>query len=163
MKIKLLFVFFLAAFTLSAQTAAEMDLLLETNELTTAKAARFVLGALEMLPEALAGNAAEMEAYSLAQSNGWVKSSADSSITLRELSFLMVKAFDIKGGLMYSLAKNPRYAYRELKYQKIIQGRSDPAMKVSGRRFLQILDRALVYAGISEGPDAAIQTGGGVN
>ena len=144
--VSILFLLFLSSFSLSAQTAAELDVLLETNEISTAKAARFVLGAVQLLPAKLTGSEAEKEAYKIAQSNGWIKSGAEDSISLKDLSFLVIKAFSIKGGLMYSMAKNPRYAYRELIYRKIIQGRSDPAMKVSGQRLLHIIDRAFQYA-----------------
>jgi outer membrane protein OmpA-like peptidoglycan-associated protein len=52
-------------------------------------------------------------------------------------------AFDLKGGIFYSIAKNPHYAYRELVYKEVIQGRTDPGMLVSGEEFLFILSRVL--------------------
>jgi hypothetical protein len=58
-----------------------------------------------------------------------------------------MKAFNIKGGFMYSLFPGPRYAYRELAYRKIITGRSYSTTRVSGERLLRILNRALAYAG----------------
>ncbi|MCL1928481.1 MAG: hypothetical protein FWG07_06795 [Treponema sp.] len=138
--------FFLVTLSLSAQTAAEMDALLETNAVSAGMAARFVLGSLQLLPEGFSGEAAERAAYDMAQARGWVKAAAGDSITLKETAFLVMKAFELRGGIMYSMAKNPRYAYRELVYRKIIQGKSDPAMKVSGRRLLHIIDRAHLFA-----------------
>ena len=155
----LFFLFLFSAFSLSAQTAAELDGLLETNTVTAGKAARFVLGSLQLLPEGLSGEDAEQAAYDLAQSRGWVNAAAGEPITLRETAFLVMNAFELQGGLMYSLAKNPRYAYRELVYKKIIQGRSDPAMMLSGRRLLHIIDRALLYAG--EGLDIELELSDG--
>jgi hypothetical protein len=54
-----------------------------------------------------------------------------------------MSAFGIKGGIMYSSLKNPRYAYRELVHQGIIQGRADPEMVVSGDLLLFMIGRAL--------------------
>jgi hypothetical protein len=52
-------------------------------------------------------------------------------------------AFDIKGGIMYSLTKNPSYAYRELVHQGVIQGRADPSLMVSGELLLFMVGKAL--------------------
>jgi hypothetical protein len=139
--------FFLVTLSLSAQTAAEMDALLETNAVSAGKAARFVLGSLQLLPEGLFGEAAEQAAYDMAQSRGWDIAAAGDSITLKEAAFLVLNAFELKGGVMYSITKNPRYAYRELVYRKIIQGKSDPAMNVSGIRLLHIIDRVQLFYG----------------
>jgi hypothetical protein len=54
-----------------------------------------------------------------------------------------MRSFNIKGGIMYSLIKNPHYAYLELVYKNIIQGRTEPAMNVSGERLLFFTTRAL--------------------
>jgi hypothetical protein len=58
-----------------------------------------------------------------------------------------MKAFNLKGGAMYSIFKNPRYAYREMVYKKLIQGQAESTMKVSGARLLQIISSTLKYAG----------------
>jgi hypothetical protein len=44
---------------------------------------------------------------------------------------------------MYTLFGGAHYSYRELVYKDIIQGRSDPAMKVSGEKMLFIVNRLL--------------------
>ena len=149
MKRSLLIVFCLLLFgvPLSAQTAAELDALLTAQTVTVSGAARFVLGAAELLPAGNAGTTAETAAYELALSKGWVRAGAADEITLRDTAFLIMNAFELKGGVMYKLLKNPRYAYRELIYRRLIQGRADPAMKVSGERLLQIIGRTLSYAG----------------
>jgi len=129
-----------------AQTAAEMDNLLASGTVSAAQAARFVLGAADLLPQGLSEADAENAAYDTAFSNGWVKAAPGESITYKETAFLIMKAFNIKGGVMYSIFKNPRYAYREMVYRKLIQGRTEGAMPVTGARFLLVLDRVLRYA-----------------
>ena len=128
-----------------AQTAAEMDALLEAETVIAAVLARFVFGAADLLPPELSGPEAEKAAYDMAVSNGWVKTSGDESSTLKNTAFLVMQAFDLKGGVLYSLFGNPRYAYREMIYQKIITGHADQNMMVTGQGFLQILDRVISY------------------
>ena len=151
--------FFLCAFSLSAQTAAELDVLLETQALSLAGGARIILEAANVLPQGLYGAGAENAAYEMAQSRGWTKKTPDAPLTLKDTAFLIMKAFDFRGGFMYSLFRNPRYAYREMVYRKVIQGRADPAMQVSGPRLLQITGRALSYSGEDIEYDAEVQGG----
>jgi hypothetical protein len=129
---------------LFAQTADEMDRILSTQEITYDQAARFVLTAANALPAG--GNA-----FTIARERQWLPAKADSSISadkpisLGELSLLIMKAFDLKGGIFYSIFPVPRYACRELVYLRIIQGRTDPGGRFDGGTFLQILSRVLSY------------------
>ena len=146
----IIFVLFLLPALTFTQTADEMDTLLETQTVTVARAARFILGAVELLPTQLSGTEAETAAYSTALSKGWVSAGANEAITLRDTAFLIMNAFELKGGLMYRLFRNPRYAYREMIYHRLIQGKADPAMTVSGQRLLHILGRTLTFTGEEE-------------
>ena len=130
---------------LSAQTAAELDILLETREMSQAQAARYVLTAVD-------GPVSQDSAFQQAMEKGWLpeNAAANDPITLGSLSFLIMKAFDYKGGLMYMLLPGPRYAFRSLVSRSIIQGTVDPAMKVSGDKFLLILGNLLDAAGGDE-------------
>ena len=145
-----LLLFFLILFPCAlafTQTADEMDSLLQADAVSAAQAARFVLGTADLLSPDLSGPAAETTAYETARLNGWITIAAGESISLKDAAFLIMRAFELKGGIMYSLLKNPRYAYREMIYRKLIQGRVNPAMNVSGQKLLQILDSTLSYAG----------------
>jgi hypothetical protein len=125
---------------LSAQTAAEMETLLNTQAVTYAQAARFVLQAADAA--AIANPAA---AFKFAQEKDWLPKgvSPDTAARLDGISLLFMRSFDIKGGILYSLTKNPHYAYRELVYQTAIQGRTDPHMAVSGYQLIFITNRLL--------------------
>jgi hypothetical protein len=85
------------------------------------------------------------EAFRYAAKRNWLpkKAAANDAARLDGISLLLMRSFGIKGGIMYSLTKSPRYAYRELTYKNIIQGRADPAMNVSGGQLLFIINRAL--------------------
>jgi hypothetical protein len=126
---------------LSAQTAAdEIEALLETKAVTYAQAARFVLEASDVI--AMANPA---EAFQYAAEQHWLPAtaSADQAARLDGVALLVMRSFGIKGGIWYSLAQSPHFAYRELVYQDIIQGRVDPAMAVSGDNLLYIVNRVL--------------------
>ena len=131
---------------LSAQsTAAEIETLLETDAVTYAQAARFILDAANLKttphPE---------EAFNFADQNNWVprKAAAGDYARLDGIALLLMRSFDIKGGLFYSITKGSHYAYRELVYKGIIQGRHDPSMPVSGERLIFYVNR--IYSVLGE-------------
>ena len=132
----------------SGGTAADMDAMLAAKTVSAAGAARFILASADLLPAGLSGSAAERAAYDMASSKGWIKKTAEENVTLKDTAFLIMKAFDLKGGIMYSLLKNPRYAYREMVYRKLIQGASDPDMNVTGARLIQILGKTINYSSV---------------
>jgi hypothetical protein len=130
-----------------AQTAAELETILGTTSVSCAQAAKFV--AASVGSEASTGAVMEKDAFDSAMAKGWLpkKAAAEKPITLAELSFLIMKAFDMKGGMTYAILPGPRYAYRSMISRSFIQGASDPAMTVSGERFLLILGNVLNAAG----------------
>jgi hypothetical protein len=128
------------AFPLSAQTAQKMENLLNQDVITWQDAAIFALEASE---KAVLDN--PHEAFQFASSSEFLpqKIEASQNASLDGISLLLMKAFDLKGGLFYSIFKNSHYAYRELVYKDIIQGKSDPEMTVSGQEFLFMINRIL--------------------
>jgi hypothetical protein len=126
--------------TAGAQTADELEAALESPSLSYAAAARFVLEAADT------GAPVEPEAaFRFAQDRGWLPVAAGPGDPARlgQVSFLIMRAFKLKGGLFYSLFPSPHYAYRELIYRRVIQDRSDPAMPVSGDQLFFMLGRVL--------------------
>ena len=128
------------------QSAADMDALLTAQTVSASKAARFVMGAAGYLSPELSGYEAERAAYEIAADKGWIKVDAFDDITMKDAAFLIMSALELKGGVMYSLFKNSRYAYREMVYQRLITGQRDQDMVLSGFKFLLILDNSLIYA-----------------
>lgn len=80
-------------------------------------------------------------AYALALEKRWLPSSlkASDSIAIDQLSALVMRAFDLKGGLMYSIFPGPRYAYRELVAKGFVNGGGSAHRYVPGDEVLQIL------------------------
>jgi hypothetical protein len=116
---------------LPAQTAAEMDALLESPVVSCGQGASFVVG----------GPAA----FEQAREKGWLpaNAAADDPLTLGAASFLIMSALDMKGGIMYTVFPGPRSAFHDLERLSIVQGRIDPAGLLNGWEFLHILGRAL--------------------
>jgi hypothetical protein len=127
----------LLAAPIFAQTAAELETLLATSALSYEQAASFVLRAADVT--------APGSAFNYAAGQKWLPAKAVpyGIAALDGVSLLVMGAFGIKGGIMYSATKSPHYAYRELVYQGIIQGRADPDLAVSGDLLLFMISRAL--------------------
>jgi hypothetical protein len=137
--------FFILCFVLClpvfSQSADEIENLLETEAINYGQAARLVL-------LASANRDLNTEAaFGFASENKWLPKGveADDPARLNGFSLLIMRAFEIKGGAFYTLTGGAHYAYRELVYRNIIQGRSDPAMTVSGDLMLFIVNRALNF------------------
>jgi hypothetical protein len=126
---------------LSAQsTAQEMENLLAAAEITYAQAARFTLQAAGVL------EADDLrEAFNYAAGQGWLPEnvSPDDPARLSHISLLLMRSFNMRGGIMYSIFQNAHYAYRELRYLNVIQGRAVSSMRVSGEQFLFYINRML--------------------
>jgi hypothetical protein len=134
----LCFFFSLLFICFAQSTGEEIETLLATNAVTYAAAARFLLEA----SDTMVTNDPN-EAFRYAAERNWLpkKAGANDAARLDGVSLLLMRSFGINGGIMYSLTKSPRYAYRELTYNNIIQGRADPAMNVSGDQLLFITNR----------------------
>ena len=125
---------------LFAQTAERIEDILEVKAVTYGQATQFVLEAAELWDFI-----AEEDAFRVAEERRWLPRgvSPQDEASLAGIAFLIMKAFDMSGGLMYSLFDNPHFAYRELVYQNVIQGRVAPNMVVPGDYLLFMVNRLL--------------------
>ncbi len=137
---------------LAAQsTADEIETLLQTDSVTYGQAARFVLEASEAMV-----TFDHSQAFDYAVKMDWFPASAavDAPARLDIVSLLFMKSFDLKGGIFYSLFKTPNYAYKEMLYKGFIQGRTDPAMNVTGSELLFITGKVVADRDESPAPAA---------
>lgn len=143
----LLAVFLLPAWAASveAQSNAVVDSLLSEKAATFGEAVYMVMAAITAVPD----TASPADAITALQGQKWeVKvQDASSPITLGQYSYLLVRAFKMRGGLMYSLFPGPRYAARELAFRKLISGDSSPYRTLSGEEVVQILGSVMSYEG----------------
>jgi len=145
MKKNIIITFFLLIIcaTLHAQVADEVQELLKTSAVSYAQAARFVLEAADVTGSFDKKN--PQDALRFAAEKKWLPKNvgAKDAITMERFSVLIMRAFGLKGGPMYTLFKNAHYSYREMVIQGLIQGQSDPRMNVSGETMIFVVNRLL--------------------
>jgi hypothetical protein len=125
----------------AAQSNLLIDRLLEQPRASFGAAAYLVLAA----SGALDPEASEQQALAALSEKGWKLRApqAEEPIRLGEFCFLIMKAFDEKGGLMYRLFPGPRYAVRELAYLGLVHGKAHSGRFPSGQEVVQILSSYL--------------------
>ncbi len=127
--------------SLAGQSAALIDEILAEDRLTYGSAAYLLLGVTEQITE----EQTRAEAVeTLADLDAGLRDlDVEDPINLGELSLLVMRVFEIEGGLFYTIVQDGRYAARELEFRRVIQGEAFPTMRVNGERGLRILNRAL--------------------
>ena len=125
----------------AAQSNQLIDRLLEQPKASFGAAVYLVLAA----SGALDPEASEQQAMESLSEKGWKLRAAQAGepIHLGEFCFLIMKAFEQKGGLMYRLFPGPRYAVRELAYQGLVHGKVHSGRFPSGQEVVQILSSFL--------------------
>lgn len=114
---------------------------LEAEKTTWEQAVFLVLGG----SERIAIEAAPADAWQSFTDSGWFTKLPDpkSPITTAQYSYIISKAFNVKGGLWYTLFKSQRYSYRELVHKGVVPGSFDPSSAVKGTEALKIVDKAI--------------------
>ena len=132
---------FFAVLPLAAQSNTVIDTLLDARDAAFGDAAYLVLSAAKIVPE----KATPKDAVWTLQARDWgvAGRSAKDPITLGEYAFLLMKAFDIRGGIMYRLFPGPRYACRELAFLGLLEGNTTPNRRLAGDEAVRVLSRFL--------------------
>jgi len=138
-----IFLFFAGGFLAFGQSNAMIDTLLEEQQATWGPASYLVLTAAGLVQEEISAP----DAVKSVADKGWFKKAGapEEQIKLGEFSHMLMKAFGVKGGVMYSLIPGPRYASRELFFKKIIRKHSSPYRALSGEEAVDILRMLLEW------------------
>ncbi|MGP1594539.1 MAG: hypothetical protein ACTTH8_04750 [Treponema sp.] len=125
-----------------AQSAEVMDSIISSEKLTYGQAAYLVFTGIERIDDETDFS----EAFMVLKESGLIKAAAlpdtcEAVIPLKNYAFLLMRALNIRGGINYSIMPNPRYAYRELCYYAVIQGKLDPDAAVTGAAAVQMIGR----------------------
>lgn len=123
------------------QAAEKIDKILETEAATFGQAAYLIQTALDDGSDGLDFETAFERFKSENQNLIRDSVTAEDVIPVKTYAFLLMKAFDVKGGMMYRIYPCPRYAYRDLQYLGVIQDKKNPDAVMSGASLLQILGR----------------------
>lgn len=131
----------LCAAVVSAQSADVLTRMIESDQSTVGDTAYF----LAVYRGSVSENATAAEAVRALQSEGVCAEdlTADGILTYRVFSGLIMRAFDVKGGFMYSLTKSDRYAFRELQAKGFISAGVDPLDVISGYEALAVINDCL--------------------
>ena len=135
----------LAILPLSAQSNELLDQLLDQPQAHFGDVVYMTMAAAKLVPE----TATPQEAIQALQQQGWKIPvlPPDATIQLGTYSFLLMKAFKMTGGIMYSFFPGPRYACRELGYLKIIDSDVRTLRSVSGEEAVRILGKVMELQG----------------
>lgn len=141
--IALLLVVFAAA--ASAQSADALTKMIDAKNATVGETAYFLAVYLDAVPE----SCSEAAAVSALQDKGVCNDdlTADTFLTYRTFAGMLMRTWNVKGGLMYSLTKSDRYALRELQAMGIISSAVDPSAVVSGFDALAALNSCMTQLG----------------
>jgi hypothetical protein len=139
----LAFILLGAAVHVSAQSNEVLDALLEEETTSFGQAAYLVLTASARIPD----DTTPAEAAAEMAGQGWKvpTRAAEQPLTLGEYSFLLMQAFELKGGIMYRIIPGPRYAGRELAYLRFVKGNTSPYRTFSGEEAIAILGRLMEW------------------
>jgi hypothetical protein len=132
---------FLIVTTAFGQSAEKVDKILETEKATFGQAAYLIQTALNGGSDGLDFDTAFDRFKSEHQNLIRDSVTAEDVIPAKTYAFLLMKAFNIKGGLMYRIYPCPRYAYRDLRYLAVIQDKNTPNAPMTGTALLRIFGR----------------------
>ena len=126
-----------SALALSAQSNELINALLDEAEADFGKAVYLALTAGALIPE----DASVEEALAELNARQWNigEKTAEDPMNLGEYAYLLMRIFDVQGGLMYRLFPGPRYAARELAFREIVRGDPSPGRALSGEEAMRIL------------------------
>lgn len=126
---------------LAAQSNQLLDQLLDQPAAQFGPVVYMTLTAAKLLPD----TATPEQALQTLQQQNWKVQilPAEAPIPLGDYAFLLMKAFKLSGGVLYSLFPGPRYACRELGYLKIITTDARPNRGVSGEEAVHILGNVM--------------------
>ncbi len=139
--LSLLFISLVVNMGLAAQSNDIIDALLAEEQASYGKAVYLALTASGLITE----EHSPEQALEVLKEQGWKLDilEAGEPIKLGDYSFILMKAFHIQGGLMYSIMPGPRYAGRELSYLGMIPDGPSPYRTISGEEAVRILGNML--------------------
>ena len=145
MKIRLtfLFGFLLAGLLLNAQSNEILDQLLAEEQLSAGSAAYLIVSLADpaRVPDS---RERAFEQLKTAVNMEPVSATAPGdTVSIGEFSYLLQQHLGLSRGLGSRFMPGPRYALRDLKFLKLVQGRVYPSMALSGERAIRIIGRVL--------------------
>lgn len=150
MKTKILFLLFIfTSLRLFSQSNEKISSILSSEKVTYGEVCYLVATAQGFVDD----DASYEQAIQVLYDKGQMKSIVykNEYIPLVNVTFLFSQLWDIKGGIMCRLTNNsPRYVFKQLKSDGVIESSKDSSSFVSGRYALSLYTTCLYYYGNQE-------------
>ncbi|MEI8092677.1 MAG: hypothetical protein WCG80_00530 [Spirochaetales bacterium] len=124
-----------------AQSAAVLDDIVASSGVSWAQASYLVLVASGQVDE----SATPEQTFEVLSQMGWAPWFTPSTAPLTEadLTWLLARAYKLKGGLWFSLMPGPRYAFREFQFRGWVGSGRDPGALVAGNEAIRVLGKVI--------------------
>lgn len=137
--------FLIFAAGLNAQSADKMTEVLESEKVTLGQVSYFIATASGKIDEKESEEDAVKVMKAIQFTDAEVKS--DEYVKVKDLAWMLASTWKIDGSLMLKLFPGPRYAFKQLKADGILNDFDDPDSFMDGHRFFNILtDCMAIYA-----------------
>ena len=122
---------------LNAQSADKISDIIASSRATCGQASYIAATALGIAGE----NATYDETVRLFSEKGVLKTGcyASDAITMKQLAWLCANTWNVDGSLMLKIFKSPRYAFRQMKADSVIDVSADPDDVPDGHRLLAVI------------------------
>lgn len=122
---------------LNAQSADKISDIIASSRATCGQASYIAATALGIAGE----NATYDETVRLFSEKGVLKTGCSESdaITMKQLAWLCANTWNVDGSLMLKIFKSPRYAFRQMKADSVIDVSADPDDVPDGHRLLAVI------------------------
>lgn len=147
--LSVVFLLIVATPVVIAQSNEIIDQLLEEQQATLGKSAYLVLLAADLISE----NSTPVESVEALASFDWGFDNAtpEDAVDLGSLAFMIMKSFDMKGGIMYTIFPGRRYAVKEFAFRTLTLESASQYRILSGIDVANILGRSLDILGRRDG------------
>ncbi len=135
------FIALIFSFSISAQNADLVTKIIETEKVSFSQIAYFSATYLEYLPDI----ATEQEAVNAISLRGicTIPENPYKPITYQKFAQICMNTWIKKGGLMYSITKSPRYAFREMQSIGLVDYAKYPNQSLTGKEALNIMSKCI--------------------
>jgi len=127
----------LSSAPLFAQSNSVIDSVLSQKQASFEDSVYLILAAGNLIPS----SGSVKDALETLKQKAWldIPDRPDAPITFGQFAFLLMKTFNVPGGVLYNLFPGPRYAGREVDYRGWTPANLSPYEGLSGRDALYIL------------------------
>lgn len=147
MKVKILFLFFiLNSFVLFAQSNDKISEILQSEKVTYGEVCYIVASAQGFIND----DASYEQAIQTLYDKGQIKSMVykDEKIPLVNIAYVYSHIWKVEGGIMCRVTNSaPRYVFKQLKSDGVIDKSKDPAASISGREALSLYTTCAFHYG----------------